>query len=378
MSNLKFDDIVEVNISSAAAIAPRDGFNVGLIVGKTAGTGMSANNRCLVVTGLDEMVEAGYAVTTPEYLAAVKYFGQTPAPARLVLGLCAGTTVDETTTYESWAETIAACRAANHEWYGVYVADAYALSSAEIQEIAAYVETMTGFFFFEDSAADDITNATTDVFSVMKGQSFRRSFGIYSTTKYAAAAVMGLAMGSNDGTGSSAFTMAYKKLAGVVPDDLSAAQVAYLQGKNANYYVTRGGVYNVLEKGVCVDGTWFDEMLGLDQLAYEIQRNCMDLLANTRTKVPYTDAGVKQFVAAINGACDGAVERGFLAPGIWRGATTLNLETGDALASGYLTQAVSVNDRPLTEKQLRICPPIYVCAILAGAIHSVKIKVNVM
>lgn len=378
MSNLKFDDIVEVNISSAAAIAPRDGFNVGLIVGKTVGTGMSESNRCLVVTGLDEMVEAGYAVTSKEYLAAMKYFGQNPAPAKLVLGLCTGTTVDSVTTYESWAETIAACRAANNEWYGVYVADEYALSSAEIQAIAAYMETITGLFFFEDSTADDITSATTDVFSAMKALNYRRSFGIYSTQRYAAAAVMGLAMGMNDGTGNSAGTLAYKKLTGITTDDLSTAEVGYLQGKNANYYVTRGGTYDVLEKGVCSNGTWFDEMLGLDQLAYEIQRNCMDILTTTRTKVPYTDAGVKQFVVAVNEACNGAVERGFLTPGIWRGAATLDLENGDALPAGYLTQAVSVNDRPLTEKQLRICPPIYVCAILAGAIHSVKIKVNVM
>ena len=378
MSNLKFDDIVEVNISSAAAIAPRDGFNVGLIVGKTAGTDMSASNRCLVVTGLDEMIAAGYAVTTPEYLAAAKYFAQTPAPAKLVLGLCVGTTEEEVTTYESWVTAITACRAANAEWYGVYVADANDLISSEVQEIAAYVETIVGHFFYDDSAAADITNASTDVFSVMKGNSYRRSSGIYSTTKYAGAAVMGLAMGMNDGTGNSAGTLAYKKLAGVVPDDLSSAEVGFLQGKNANYYITRGGIYNVLEKGVCADGAWFDEVLGLDQLAYEIQRNCVDLLTSTRTKIPYTDAGVKHFVVAVNEACNSAVERGFLAPGVWRGAPTLDLETGDALPAGYLTQAVSVNDRPLNEKQLRICPPIYVCAILAGAIHSVKIKVNVM
>lgn len=378
MSNLKFDDIVEVNISSAAAIAPRDGFNVGLIVGKTVGTGMSASNRCLVVRSLSEMVDAGYPTTSPEYLAASKYFGQTPAPAKLVIGLCVGTTSSGNTTYESWVDTITACRAANKEWYGVYVADAYALTSAEIQAIAAYVETIIGNFFYEDATAADITSATTDVFSIMKGLNYRRSFGIYSATKYAAAAAMGVAMGMNDGSANSVGTMAYKQLAGITTDDLSSAQVEYLQNKNANYYVTRGGTYNVLEKGVCADGSWYDEVLGLDQLAYEIQRNCMDVLASTRTKVPYTDAGVKQFIIAINNACDASVERGFLAPGIWRGAATLNLQTGDALTSGYLTQAVSVNSRPLTEKQLRICPPIYVCAILAGAIHSVKIRVNVL
>ena len=44
MANLKIDDIVNVVVSTASAVAPRDGFNVGLILGKTVGTGMSAAN----------------------------------------------------------------------------------------------------------------------------------------------------------------------------------------------------------------------------------------------------------------------------------------------------------------------------------------------
>ena len=378
MSSLKIDDIVEVDVSSAAAIAPRDGFNVGLIVGKTVGTDMSASNRCIVVRNLDELIAAGYAATTPEYKAAEKYFKQTPAPSKLVVGLCVGTTVESSTTYETWVECITACREANHDWYGVYVADSVVLTSGEIQAIAAYVETITACFFFEDKTAADITSATTDVFSVLKGLGYRRTVGLYSNTAYAGAAVMGRAMGLNDGEDDSAFTLAYKDLAGVTPDDLTVAQVGYLQGKNANYYITRGYTYTLLEQGVCADGTWFDEMLGLDQLTYEIQHNVMDILASSRSKVPYTDAGTKQFIVAINEACDDAVARGFLAPGIWKGAQTLDLANGDAMASGYLTQAASVASRPLSEKLNRICPPIYVCAILAGAMHSVKIRVNVM
>ena len=377
MAYLKIDPIVDVVVSTAAPASPRDGFNVGLIIGKTVATGMSASNRTLVVTGLQDMIDAGYTINSPEYKAATLYFGQTPAPSKLVLGLCVGTTVENTTTYETWVEAITAARAANSEWYGVYIADSTPLTSADIQAIAAYVETITAMFFFDDATAADITSATTDVFSVLKGLSYKRTFGIYSATLYAAAAAMGFAMGANDGTANSSYTMAFKTLVGVAPDDLTAAQVEYLQGKNANYYVTRGGVYKMLEQGKCASGDWFDEILGLDQLAYNIQRNCMDVLQRTKTKVPYTDGGALQFVLACNEACKEAKDIGFLASGLWTGGTVLDLENGDPLSAGYLCQAEPIADRPSTEKALRKCPPVYCSVNLAGAIQSVTIKVNV-
>lgn len=373
MANLVIDDIVDVVISTNAAVAPRDGFNVGLILGKTVGTGMSATNRCIVVSSLDDMIDAGYTTSSNEYKAAAKYFAQTPRPSKLVVGLIVGS--GSPVSYETFVEAITAARAANNQWYGVYVAET--LAAADISAIAAYVETITACFFFDDATAADKTSATTDIFSTLAGMKYRRTYGLYSTTEFAGAAAMGFAMGANDGTANSAFTMAYKILTGVTPDDLTASEVGYLQGKNANYYVKRGGTYNVMEKGVCASGDWFDEVLGLDQLAYEIQRNCMDLLANTRTKVPYTNDGAMQFVLACNDACSEAVRRGFLAAGIWKGATILDLEAGDALPDGFLNQAVPVEERPLTEKALRICPPIYCAVILAGAIHSATIKVNV-
>lgn len=369
MPFLKIDDIVNVVVSTAAAATPRDGFNIGLIVGKS--THIPASERCRVYGGLSAMTDDGFLESEPEYKAAKLYFAQNPTPGKLVVGVCG--------TSETWVAAITACKAANSQWYGVYIASegAAALKAADHQAIAAYIETIRAAYFFDDATAADKTNVDSDVFSLLKKQSIHRSVGLYSATAYAGAALMGFAMGANDGTANSAYTLAYKSLIGVTPDALTENEVTLLAGKNANYYITRGGTYNVMEKGVTADSTWFDELIGLDQLANDMQLACMDLLANTKTKIPYTDAGAMQFVLACNEACDDAVTRGFLAPGIWRGAPVLELETGDALEAGYKCQAESVADQSAASKSLRICPPIYVCAILAGAIHSVTIKVNV-
>lgn len=369
MSNLPIDDIVKVVVTTAAAATPRNGFNVALIVGVS--THIPKDERCRVYSGLAAMSEDGFTESDPEYKAANIYFAQTPAPSKLVVG------VRDSAEEETWVQAITACRAANNDWYACYCASDEALTADEHKAIAAFIETMRAAYFFDDSSDEALTSGETDVFAVIKAQSLTRSFGLYSKTKFAAAAAMGFAMGANNGTANSAYTMAYKSLALVTPDDLTETQVGYLQGKNANYYTERGGTYNVLEQGVCADGGWFDELIGLDQLANDLQLGCMDLLANTRTKIPYTDAGVAQFILACNEVCADAVTRGFLAPGIWRGADVLSLESGDTLEAGYLCQAESVADQPEDDKSLRKCPPIYVCVILAGAIHSVVIQVNV-
>lgn len=369
MPYLKIDDIVDVVVSTAAAATPRAGFNIGLILGKS--THISTDDRCKVYSGLSAMVDDGFETTDPEYMAAALYFAQDPAPSKVLIGVCESS--------ETWEQAMAACRAINSNWYGVYCAASDALTTSEHQANATYIGSQTACYFFDDSAADDLLSSkSTDVFSVLKGLSLKRYFPLYSTAQYAGAAAMGFAMGANNGTAGSAYTMAYKQLAGVTPDDLSEAQIATLQTKGANYYVVRGGTYKVLEKGVAGNGTWFDELIGLDQLANDIQISCMDVLANTKTKIPYTDAGALNFVLACNEACDGAVTRGFLAPGIWDKDAVLNLSKGDTLEKGYICQAAQIADQASANKSLRICPPIYVCAIMAGAIHSVTIKVNVV
>lgn len=221
-------------------------------------------------------------------------------------------------------------------------------------------------------------SAATDVFSVLQELNFKRSIGLYSTTQFAGAALMGRGLGLNTGNSAAAFTLAYKSLAGVMHDSLTADEVGKLSSKNANYYVQRGGTYDVLEPGVMMDGSWFDEVIGVDQLVNDIQVACFEVLKNTPTKIPYTDAGALQFVIACNRVCADAVNRGFIGPGIWTGPDVLNLASGDALDAGYVCQVEPVANQSATRREQRICPPIYICLILQGAIHFVTIQVNVL
>ena len=366
MSKLKIDDVVQVSVSTSGPVTSRNAFNTGLIIGKS--NHITATERVKIYSSLESMLDDGFLATDPEYKAAVLYFGQEPRPQKVVIGHCGAD--------EEWLAAIQTCKQRSGAWYSCYVAGT--ISKAQHQAIAAYIQTIIAVYFYDDKSADALNaSKSDDVFSTLKKLTYKRSCGIYSTTEYAGAALMGFAMGANDGTPGSAYTLFGKTLAGVAPDDLSESDVAALAAKNANYYITRGSSYNLVEHSVTADGTWFDELMGLDQLANDLQISCMDVLTKTKTKVPYTDPGTMRFVLACNDACYSAARRGFIGPGIWTLDSVLDLEKGDTLETGYMCQAAPVADEPAANRGLRICPPIYVCVILTGAIHSVAIKVIV-
>ena len=58
MSYLKVDDIVNIVVSTAAAATPRDGFNVGLIVGKSSV--INTTERCKIYSGVGAMLDDGF------------------------------------------------------------------------------------------------------------------------------------------------------------------------------------------------------------------------------------------------------------------------------------------------------------------------------
>jgi hypothetical protein len=97
----------------------------------------------------------------------------------------------------------------------------------------------------------------------------------------------------------------------------------------------------------------------------------------SQSKIPQTDNGVTLIVAAIESACENAVNIGFLAPGTWTGAAVQTLNTGDTLTSGYKIMAGSIANQSATDITARNAPPIYVCIKLAGSIECVTIVVNV-
>ncbi|WP_062306576.1 DUF3383 family protein [Alicyclobacillus sendaiensis] len=361
-------NIVNVTVSVSPSLPAAPSLNVGLIVGTS--TVIPTSQRIATYSSTTDMLGSGWKGTEPEFLAAEVYFSQSPAPTKVMIGR------QDATVPETALEAVQACRAASNGWYGVYVCGA---ADSDIEAIAQYVQSAQPqtMFFYDTSDTAVASGTTPNIMSALQGAKYSRSFGVYSATEqYSGAAAMGLAMGSNTGLANSAFTMAYKSLVGVQPDNLTTQQVNNILGWNGNVYTIYGNGYELLVQGRMADGTPLDQVLYLDVLTVDIQTAVMNALVSA-PKIPLTDSGVTTLMNVIGVVCDQAVETGFLAPGVWNGPQILTLSPGANLSKGYQILAEKVSTLTQEQIQQRQAPPIYVCVKLAGAIEHAIIGVQV-
>lgn len=368
--SLNLDNLINITEYVSPLAAPRSTFNQLLVIGTD--TIISASERVRQYTSAADMLDDGFTTASPEYLAALLYFSQSPAPTILWVGcqIIAGSPV------ESCADALIACRAANFQWYVGVCLNA---DSNDHLDCAAWAEAAvpTSIYAFTTDDADCITNATDDIFSVLKGADYSRTIGQYSTDDpYAICAIMGYAMGANTGLANSAYTLMFKGEVGILVEQLTQTQVGYLDGKHANEYLSYGNYYNIFQKGVMANGVDFSEILNMDMLRNDIQLSIMDLLYGT-PKIPQTDVGQTMLLHACNICCQAAVTRGFLGAGTWTGVTVLNVKNGDMLPLGYVCQSASYASQSQADREANKSMPIYICIKLSGIVKSVVIGIYV-
>lgn len=273
------------------------------------------------------------------------------------------------------ATDLAAMQQANNgAWYGL-VLDSN--SDAEVKAAAAFTETSGvggKFGFFNSSTFGNTqTTVTTDIFSVMKGLTYKRSFTVQNNTQllcYAGAATCGQALGLNPGS----YTLAYKSLPNVPADSdttLPEGQALALNtmtpltpgsgGKNGNYYKTVAG-QNWLNPGTTPSGQFADLTIGIDWLQVNMQADVAAVLASL-PKVPFTDFGI----GLIRDAIDARLR---LASSPTFGLVLPDGQDPKRPISVVVPKASAVST---TDRQNRNVPNITWSAGLAGAIQTATI-----
>jgi hypothetical protein len=284
---------------------------------------------------------------------------------------------------ETALTALQSCRAASPNWWGCLVTTAVA---ADHVAIAGWVQAVTpqACYFFTTADVAVVAGTSGNVLATLQAANYSRVFGVYSTVQagsfpanaYAAAAALGKAMGLNTGLANSNFTLKFKVLTGIAAEPLTLSEISTIEGLNGNLYLSYANVYSWLEQSTVSDGQFLDEILNIDMLASDIQYSVVNLLISVPS-VPHTNAGEAQLMQAVNGACERAVSRGFIAPGTWLGQTVLNLTSGAPLPKGYLTQAQSLALQSSGDRAARKAMPIYVALNEAGSMHSITIGVYV-
>lgn len=294
-----------------------------------------------------------------------------------------GAQVDITAIGEPALQAAIACRKASAAWYEFVVLTA---NNNDHLALAGWTETIqpVALYFYDTSDASVLGNVVNNFAAQLKALDYGRTIGIYSTTQsglfpnniYAAVAMMGVVCGLTTGLAGSYYTLKFKQLVGISTEPLSNNDVANIEANNVNLYLDYADSYNVLEQSTMANGNFFDHILGLDVLVSAIQFGVMNLLTGSPA-IPQTDPGQTQIIQAVNQAAQISADIGFIAGGVWRGASILDLKPGNTVPSGYLAQSQPYAKQSSANRAARQSMPVYLAILEAGAVHFSVIAIFV-
>ncbi|PXV60887.1 Protein of unknown function [Dyella jiangningensis] len=279
---------------------------------------------------------------------------------------------------ESLLSAVQAC-APFGDWYGLTVADATVVAADHLS-VAAYIEAASQSRIYGITTQDPtvLTNATTDIASQVQALNYKRTFTQYSSSSpYAVASLYGRAFTVNFTANNSTITLKFKQEPGVAAETLNETQAATLTAKNCNVFVNYNNSTAIIQQGVMANGYFFDEVHGLDWLQNEVQTNVYNLLYTSSTKIPQTDAGTNQIVAAIEQGCEAGVNNGLVAPGVWNASGFGALSQGQTLTKGYYVYMPTISSQSQADREARKAPTAQVAVKLAGAVHFANVIINV-
>lgn len=282
------------------------------------------------------------------------------------------------------AETAVDCASAmtnkSSAWYGLmFQASTQPDDSANLA-VCDFVEALDLKRIFGVTITDSnvlSSLVSNDLASTMKSGGYKQSFCQYSQNAYAIASFFGRAFSVDFNANRSTITLMFKQEPGVTGEELTENQAATLKDKRCNVFVNYVNDTIIIQHGVMSGSAYFDEIHGLDWFQDAVQNACYNVLYQSKTKIPQTDAGVNQLTNAIAGVCEEAVNNGLVAPGTWNADGFGELQTGQYLKNGYYIYAEPMALQSQADRETRVAPPIQAAIKLAGAIQEMDVLVDV-
>ena len=369
---LSTNTIARVVVNAVRSSASASAFDTGLILAPCAS--FTEEKRLLTFASAAEaaagLISAGFTASDEAYKAALKYFGASPSPAKLLVSCYPSA--------ESPAAALTAALQKTSGFYGVFPAGVTEKATLLALDEAVRSAEHPMMLFLPVTGTPASVTASGSLLDALFSLSSRRALVTYVAGPSDAAAVMGTAMGLQAAHAASAFSLCYQTVQGIQPQNLTQAEVDAIQALNGNVYVTRGFTHLLLEKGTTASGMRYDEMLYLDMIADALQTEAVSLLADRGSRLPQTDDTTAQFINRFSAVLSGFADRGVLATGVWRGAAAGPLAAGDVLENGFTLWADSYDNQPDADRAAHKAMPVQVALLLAGSVESIVIAVNVV
>ncbi|MCM2544900.1 DUF3383 domain-containing protein [Burkholderia glumae] len=282
------------------------------------------------------------------------------------------------------AETPAACAALfldqfANQFLGMAFADSTVGDSDHIA-VAQLIEADQAHLYgitTQNAQALDPT-VTNDLASQLKALALKYTMIQYSSTSpYAVVSALGRLLTVDFNGNSTTLTLMFKQEPGIVAESLTTTQADALEAKNCNVYVGYDNDTSILQYGVTPSGIFADSVYNALWFRNAIQTAVYNLLYQSPTKIPQTDAGNALIASTISAVCDEAVTNGYLAPGTWNSAGFGALAQGQMLSKGYYIYTPPIASQSQADRAARKSVVFQIAAKEAGAIHSADIAVTV-
>ena len=325
-----------------------------------------------------ESSERGHYVTTdPEYIAAQKYFGVSPAPAKLIV-----------IKYDASAEhgpAIALADAIDKgaEFYGLYFCPASGMDESAqkghlVELVGALNSSDNGVLFYGTTGTASAITTENGLLDTMQKGAYKRALHIACTSDISdAAGIMGLAMGMTRTHPSSAYALCYKTAATVTANNFIQTEVESIQGMNGNVYVTRTRGRAAIERGTTASGMRYDEVLYLDSIKTELKNACYSLIADSDIKLPQADVTTTLFKNVISRVLEEYYGRGIISTFQWRGLPIADVETGDVVEHGYHIYADTYDNQTEQDRSDHKAMPMTILLCFSGSVESIVLNLQV-
>lgn len=320
-------------------------------------------------------VASDFNIASDVYLAALAWFSAVPKPKTLRVYL----RQELDTPVESLNDAIN-----KRIWfYWFEFETTIRANDADVLALIAAGDAAGKFYAGTTNQADVRTpSLATDIVSKAKLQGSRRAFLLsHATAPYAGFELAAVFSRVNFNAANSTITGEFKKLPGIVAEDLTLTAYSAMKEKGAVFYtvVETGGQEDagrvINSKSTSSFGEFIDDVFNLDGFVNSLRVNLYNALANIPTKLKQTPEGQQVLLDAAAQIGQRFIDNGYL------GARTYTSdETGEeVLSQGYeiLSNANDILDITDAERADRLAAPIIMRLFRAGAIHAVDVTVNV-
>ena len=302
----EFVDIT-INVEGASA----DKFAFGALMGVFPQT-VNANRQNGPYFSVAELNAAGFTVAAePEANAwATDVFAQGNGVDRVIIGT-------EDVGDATMTATLDAIEAVDEDSW--YITNIYTRSDADIEAAAAWVLARKKIFIAQSSDAGILAGTPANVALNLQAAANDRTALLYYQTDadYADGAWSSVGGGFNLDAPDGAGIWAYKPLTGIPFTEITGAEATEIYDANANLYGRNVGL-QFTSKGTTAAGapTYIDVTVTTDWLEKRTQEAIITAFVATKTKIPFTNAGIAMIGAAVKGVLDLGVSAGHISPDV--------------------------------------------------------------